>query len=89
MQDPTLIVFKALFKGLDVKIGDHVFTYEPQEDEFFIKAKNSRDEDVLLRTDGITLNGFVRMVHRELTEGERIKLVAQLGLMKYYGSKER
>jgi len=81
--DPTLIVLKALFAGLRVKVGEYEFCYEPEEEEVFIVGKTFSGDEVLLRTgETLSLNGFIKMVHRELTEGERMGLVAQLGLLR-------
>jgi len=80
--DPCVPVMKALIVGLRVDIGDYTYQYDPDEEEVFIVGKTSSGEEVFLRTETLSLNGFIRMVHRELTEGQRIAVVSQLSLLK-------
>jgi len=80
--DPCVPIMKALMAGLRVDIGNYTYQYDPNEEEVFIVGKTSSGEEVFLRTETLSLNGFIRMVHRELTEGQRIATVAKLSLLR-------
>ena len=87
--DPCVPVMKALMTGLRVDIGDYTYQYDPDEEEVFIVGKTSSGEEVFLRTETLSLNGFIRMVHRELTEGQRIAVVSQLSLLRDRSEKRK
>jgi len=76
--DSCVIVMKALMMGLRVNIGDYNFQYVPEKEEVFIIVQDSNGKERFLRTSMFSLNAFVRMVHSELTEEQRIKIVTEL-----------
>ena len=80
--DAYVLVMKALMAGLRVDIGDYTYQYDPHEEEVFIVGKTSTGEEVFLRTETLSLNGFIKMVHQELTEGQRIATIAKLSLLR-------
>jgi len=80
--DSVVIVMKALLMGLEVNIGDRIFVYNNETDSVVIKGADSKENVVYLNTVGLTLNGFIKMVHDKLTEEERIKLVGSMAIMK-------
>lgn len=86
-RDACTVVIEALMSGLRVKIGDYTYVYDPDQNEVFIVGKTSSGEEVLLRTDTLTLNGFIKMVHKEFSDEELLALVGQLTLRRLgYGT---
>jgi len=83
--DPVVVVVKALFAGLRVKIAGYEFYYDPNDEEVFIVSKRSSGEEAFLRTDTISLNSFIKMIHAGLSDIERVNLVYRLAIRKQTG----
>ncbi|MCD6148975.1 hypothetical protein J7J18_06415 [bacterium] len=79
-RDACTVVIEALMSGLRVKIGDYIYVYDSDQNEVFIVGKTSSGEEVLFRIDTLTLNGFIRIVHKEFSDEELLALVSQLTL---------
>ena len=74
--DSVVIVIKALFMGLEVKVGDYTFTYNKDTDSINIKTK-----DLCLSGDLITLNNFIKIIHKEITEEEVTRLIDSMTVL--------
>jgi len=74
--DSVVIVIKALFMGLEVKVGDYTFIYNKDTDSINIKTK-----DLCLSGDLITLNNFIKIIHKEITEEEVTRLIDSMTVL--------